>query len=350
MTTASATTTALAAASVITAPLASARAQPAVILSKEFKHIFALVVFIIGVLLVSVFGIFFNSLNLLVYFKQGFKDTVNISFFAISLADLMSLIPLVWSIAFSTCRYLPWYIPVENSQVNFVVTVFPSQIFSRISRWIKVLINLERCACIIQPLKVKRYFTARVTTVVIVTIYLSYVIEIPLFYVCTDVRNVFYEPLNMTILSIFYISNCYHSNNDALVIHTGSIICPCFLDIVCTIIISHHLQVLSKKRKKFLNVRKNDTSETKDVRLIKMLIIINVIFIFTAMPIAFVYASVFFERLFYYEGWLGTVYYIISESSVFLDEVGVSVNIFIYYNMSAKFKATYLKLFHPKKQ
>lgn len=99
-----------------------------------------------------------------------------------------------------------------------------------------------------------------------------------------------------------------------------------------------------------MNVRKTDTNENKDVKLIKMLIIINVIFIITAMPIAFVYASVFFERLFYYDGWLGMVYFIISESSVFLDEVGVSVNIFIYYNMSAKFKATYLKLFEAKKQ
>ena len=146
-------------------------------------HAFILVNYVILCNSIAVFGILSNVVNALVFYKQGFTEAITVSLFAMSLSDLCQLVMVVLVSNF--------HIPMLVVRSNF--TVFLNRLiyfvcgilricFSRISIWITVLITLERCVCILLPLKVRVIFTSkRVAVVIAVISFVIFVASTPVF-------------------------------------------------------------------------------------------------------------------------------------------------------------------------
>ncbi|CAG5123819.1 unnamed protein product, partial [Candidula unifasciata] len=89
---------------------------------------------------VTSLGLIVNILNIIIFIRQGFKESVNVSLFLLTISDLGSLVFVFF--------------------LNLVTT--------GTTAWIA----MERCLCIITPLKVKSLITSRRTVVFVCVLYL----------------------------------------------------------------------------------------------------------------------------------------------------------------------------------
>ena len=139
-------------------------------ISNKLLELFQLITFVVLITIVSIFGIIGNIINILVYRRIGFKDSITVSLFALAISDLALLTLQLFlglcqnpSIRKSTDLGLLIY-ELGHSHLDVLRTSI-----SRISIWITVLITMERCVCIVLPIKVKFILTRKRSIIIIVS-------------------------------------------------------------------------------------------------------------------------------------------------------------------------------------
>lgn len=123
--------------------------------------------------LVSCLGTVANVINMVVFFRQGLKTTINISLFAMALSDLCSLILQQCCNIFFNPFFENSDVPMVSSEIQYITASVPRESFSRITCLITVYVAADRCLCIAFPLHVKQMITPRRTTAVIIVIYIG---------------------------------------------------------------------------------------------------------------------------------------------------------------------------------
>ena len=96
---------------------------------------------------VTIFGLFGNTANLIVYYKMGLQDTTTINFFVLAISD--------FTVSTST-------LVIQVSRIHIVRGTPPSAFVASFFIWvacgfgamITALLSIERCLCIVFPLKV----------------------------------------------------------------------------------------------------------------------------------------------------------------------------------------------------
>ena len=96
---------------------------------------------------VTIFGLFGNTANLIVYYKMGLQDTTTINFFVLAISDFTVSVSTL-AIQISRASILGATPPAA-----FVASFF---IFAAcgFGAMITALLSIERCLCIVLPLKV----------------------------------------------------------------------------------------------------------------------------------------------------------------------------------------------------
>ena len=121
-------------------------------LSKIIGYINA---YVLGII-VGVVGVFTNTANISVYWRMGLSETTNISFFALSIFDLIvSVVQVVIQITRNrpvSVMRLPSGAPVSEMGMGGIF-LFYACVGS--SAWITAVLSVERCLCISMPLKVR---------------------------------------------------------------------------------------------------------------------------------------------------------------------------------------------------
>lgn len=109
--------------------------------------------------LLSVSGSGTNVINAVVYYKQGIKDSVTVSYFALSLWDLgvctMSFLILV-------CFIIEHYFPVAAinfEDVSYVYASYTRSFFRGVSTCVTCFLSVEICICVLIPFNVRILFT-----------------------------------------------------------------------------------------------------------------------------------------------------------------------------------------------
>ena len=102
---------------------------------------------------ISLFGMFTNSANIAVFLRMGFAESTNISFFALSIIDLL--------ICFYTFTgkllYSYWLYTLHGNYKTREAghgSTFIAFATTGVGAWVTAIISLERCFCIMFPLKV----------------------------------------------------------------------------------------------------------------------------------------------------------------------------------------------------
>lgn len=72
----------------------------------------------------------------------------------LSVSDLLSLITMCLGNIGMTPAVTAADLPFDSMEVSYLVVGTPHVSFSRVTSWITALIALERCLCVIAPLKV----------------------------------------------------------------------------------------------------------------------------------------------------------------------------------------------------
>ncbi|GFR99520.1 chemosensory receptor A [Elysia marginata] len=119
-----------------------------------------------------------NIINVIVFCKMGFKETMNISFIGLAIADIGCLLTQIWLGVQNIPPFRDlanWLLPFDPADPVFrnATAAWPHICFLRITGLVTAHATLVRCLCIAMPLQVKTMLTPGRSLAVIVSIFLS---------------------------------------------------------------------------------------------------------------------------------------------------------------------------------
>lgn len=284
--------------------------------------------------LVCLFGITTNTINIVVFLKQGLDNTVNISMFAIAVSDLCGLVTLEWL----NINVNPFMenadLPFEPSEVQTLTGGWPHACFLQITIWITVFVTAERFVCVAVPLKVKLYFTPFKTTAIIIAICLMTALSVAPEYISFYFGEKFIRARNETRigLKVRSVSKELAGIQSVLTSVIG------FVSFIVLIIFTFLLVIGLRRRLNFhrritLDEEKIQAMSMRDRKTMKLVITLAFLMIICAMP------GMILTILGYFVSEFGYILNAATWSVAFLAEaINSSVGIFLFYKMSSKFR------------
>ncbi|XP_059172640.1 probable G-protein coupled receptor frpr-1 [Physella acuta] len=295
---------------------------------------------------VSLAGICANLVNIMVFTKQGFKDTVNITLTALAVGDIGSLVTLQLFFIFIN----PWFLKLDVTfiplDVVTMVSFYPHNYFIRVCGFITAFAAFERCLCVVTPLKVKQIITKNVVITFNISVFIVTFFNIfHVYYICYFDWK-FSANVNKTLLTL-----SFRSNREA-VFSVSYFITDLFVPyftfaviILSTAVIAVKLHIRARWRGDNITTQPNTDVTTKDKKLILMLTTVSVIFIVCLIPQSAILTAVSLVRGLSLKGSyfdLALLCYVIS---YYMETINSSVNFLVYYKMSSKFQKTLRDLF-----
>lgn len=295
---------------------------------------------------ISVFGTITNMINLVIFYKQGLRSTINISFFSLTVSDLCSLLlQQVFNIYIN-----PFFenteLPIMYSDVQYLTSGVPREAFARITSLITMYITAERCLCVTFPLHVRRMITPQRTTLVIFVIYLVPFVTILLFYCTSYIGWKFHPDRNKTLLSIIFTNGSDKAISTANVLHSVLGVVIFLVTVVFTSILTYNLGQKSAWRNR-ANVQqeRSESLSNRDRATMRTVVLISSILIICYTPAVILCVVSICEPEFSVGGRFYNMYYIMWSFALLLENINSSVNIFLYFKMSTKYRHIFRQLF-----
>ncbi|XP_035825641.1 adenosine receptor A1 [Aplysia californica] len=292
-------------------------------------------------------GMVTNVINIVVFAKQGFHDSMNVSLMGLAVSDLGSLVTTFWmSICFNPL-FIAADLPIDVKEVMNTLGGRPHIIFARITSFITAFITFERCLCISLPLKVKMIITPRRTKIIIIFIFIL-MFSYPPLYVGNRLEWVFDSSRNATILTVEFNEEVIKIEPVAFFLYgvTFSLLSFVFV-ICCTIVLVVKLNTKTKWRQ--ATAAKGASAPegvgVKDKKVVKMVTFISSIFIVCFGPSSLMFVVMALEPRFRLNGAFTNLYMTLWSASFILETVNSSVNMFVYLTMSSKYRAVFMKTF-----
>lgn len=295
---------------------------------------------------ISLSGVVSNIINITVFFRQGFSNTVNISFFGLAISDLCCLITLLWMGVCLNPLIVTAGAPWLPTDFVYLTGAWPHNVCGRITSYITVYVTAERCLCIIIPMKVKELVTPARTTVIISLIYILNILTLVPEYATSYIDWAYIPFLNKTLLAISYRSG--REKVTGLIFFMNSV--TGVTSFVAVIIFTSILVVKLKKasiwrQKTTTGSSGQDAMSNRDKKTVKMIALIATVLIVCFTPGAVVSMVTFVEPEFdLRRGYMNSVVSMWSIAVVF-QSVNSSVNIVFYYKMSSKYRQTFHSTF-----
>ena len=309
----------------------------------------------------NVIGIITNIITIIVFAKLGRAESTNISFQALGICDLILSVLSFWTYTNSTLRLSKIDVPFDTSTVHILTG---TALWNFVVRWgalITAYISLERCLCVLKPLKVRRILTPKVTTVAVMVMFVFTVgpavyLHFKYKFVWKSIPN-----QNDTILGISVIkSQAVILFGTFVNIFAGLTqpITAFVLVVICTVYLGIYLGRASAWRRGATSAgtsgaettagkgsQKEAATSQKENRVLRMVVSIAVVFIICVTPSTIhMFTLGIFQKVSFdpkYRNFLNTLFI----SSSLGSSINASVNIFIYYRMGSRYKAVFRQLF-----
>ncbi|XP_059168327.1 neuropeptides capa receptor-like [Physella acuta] len=305
--------------------------------------------------IIGILGISGNIINIIVFYKQGYEDSVNITLTALAVSDIGALVTVLMFNVMENPWFLSADLPISQTDVSFILAFYPHNYFIRVCGFITAFASCERCLCVLVPLKVKQIVTKKVSLLVNLFIFIILLLDLfPVYYI-VYLDWVFFPQLNRSVIAVNARQNPY--NVFGISYFVSDLFVPYFtffIIIVCNAIIGIKLNT----RSKWINsISISHSSEdntvsnkekfvsNKEKKVVLMLTVVSVIFIVCLIPQSGILTAV--SQV---SGLMvGGVYYkislIIYSISYVTETVSSSVNIVVYYKMSSRYKNTLRSIF-----
>lgn len=310
---------------------------------------------------VTIFGIISNVLNCIVFIKQGFLDCINISLISLAVSDLCSLLTVMWSNLCFTPAFQVSGIPIATHEVHLITGSWPHVMFTRVTGWITAFISLERCVCVMLPLKVKSIFTPRTHIVAVIVFFAVTFMCASMAYFSVGVGWRFFPERNKTMLGLIFLADPKQRKLiDSISYVINGVVMPvsCFISVVtftAVLIVklnqkaswrhAHSSAANETQDKSKINTKSN----TKERKVAKMVVLISVTFIASFLPAVGTFVAKYIEPQLTYDGLYRRLAMVILSASFTAEVLNSSINIFVYFKMSTKFRQTFLRTFRVNK-
>uniref|UniRef100_A0A2C9LDQ6 G-protein coupled receptors family 1 profile domain-containing protein n=1 Tax=Biomphalaria glabrata TaxID=6526 RepID=A0A2C9LDQ6_BIOGL len=305
-----------------------------------------LVILVVGcvfTVFVCLFGVAANIVNIPLFRKLGYQDGVNVSLTALAISDLGSLIfELVYSIMMT-----PYILEIDlfvSKVVIGFITGFMFEYFSRVSGVITAYAALERCLCVTWPLKVKTLITNKVSFGVNWSIFILHSLYLfPQFY--TSYFDWTYVPeRNKTVYVIYFNSRraevfpvTYYVTDMILPYSTYIVLITC----CTTIFVKLKSKAMWRQQVSSSAISHITSKERKSARMFMTVSFMAVVLL---LPQSLMFTATVFIKALALNGSHSDLRRVFSTCTNFLKISNSSFTIFIYYNMSSKYRLEFQKL------
>ncbi|KAK0051139.1 growth hormone secretagogue receptor type 1 [Biomphalaria pfeifferi] len=314
-------------------------------LSDTDRQIFIIANHVIIGMTICLLGIVGNCLSITVFLKQGLRISVNLSLFAMSVSDLISLIFQVWH-NFCLNPYLELAdLPVDFLTVQILTAGSPNIAMTRITSWITMYITAERCLSVLLPLRIRNVVTFKRTVVILLFCYsinLSFYLPV---YSASSLGWRFYPSLNKTMFA-------FSENNSTLVVSLLMNVSHFYLSVIafiCNVIFTAILVVSLKKKSEWRRSAtfvgdQNEALTSRDKKTVTMVIVVAAILIVCYSPgVTSCFVEIFVPD-FYIFAKQKNVFHVIWSFCFMFHSINASINVIVYYKMSSKYRATLNKI------
>ncbi|GFS22051.1 chemosensory receptor A [Elysia marginata] len=313
---------------------------------------------------ISILGVVTNSLVILVYSKQGFRESVAVSMTTISIWDLIKCIAGVLN---NFSGILSIFDPIaSHSWLNISTVVFNYIICfsSYVTSVMAAYVAVERCLCVTIPLKVKWLLTPRITLIACLTMSAVVFGAFAVMFGIYDIVWVWSDTFNATVAT--YRKNKFYIQNDAPLFayyNISGIIWPLgafVVILVATIIIIVKLRQGSKFRLGQSGTTSSQPEGSssqdqqkqqqqhllrRDRQVVKMLLVIIIIYIACLAPRIAHYLAKYIVYDFYFLRRHHHLFEFVNYGIMVADSTNGAVNFFVFYSMSSSFRSTFRAMF-----
>ncbi|CAG5127802.1 unnamed protein product [Candidula unifasciata] len=304
---------------------------------------------------VTIFGIISNVLNCIVFVRQGFSDCINISLLSLAISDLCSLLTVMWSNLCFTPAFQSSGIPLATHEVHLITGSWPHVMFTRVTGWITAFISLERCFCVIMPLKVRSIFTHGTHIIAVIVFFAVTFLCASMAYYSVGIGWRFFPERNRTMLGLIFLQDAKKRKKaDSISYVINGVVMPvsCFIAVVVftTILIVKLNQTANWRQSNAYasndtKDKTKTTSNTKERKVAKMVVLISVTFITSFLPAVGAFMAKYIEPELTYDGLYRRLAMVILSGSFTAEALNSSINIFLYFKMSSKFRQTFMITF-----
>ncbi|XP_076452289.1 uncharacterized protein LOC143287932 [Babylonia areolata] len=294
-----------------------------------------------------------NVLNMLVFWRQGLRERINLCLFYLSLVDLLHMLHAFF------CNvdriYLPFmtddeeFGPVFQFIVDHHLLGFRS--LTWLSGFVSMVIACERCFCVVSPLRSQTVLSTRTTGLILAFA--------TVFCVTGSLVNgsrwslpCIFDPLTNTtskrlLTSQFYARNRAHLN--ALTLFVATIQPTTYLTVIVATTI-----VMSVKLRKMTAWREQSTSSTsavssREVALTRMLIAVSLLYIVCSAPNMILGIGIMFVPGMSFSGRYYNLTMFFIDITELTSYINATFNFFIYYSLGSKYKNTLESLIFCRK-
>ncbi|GFR85396.1 chemosensory receptor A [Elysia marginata] len=279
--------------------------------------------------LLSLLGIFTNVVNIVVFSKLGFSESTNIYFLALSMFDLLFVVLFaIASLLYSPlAKFLsngPFirYVGESMSRSYFVLT--------NGSAMMTALISVERCLCVLFPLKIKTVLSPRKRVCLMLTVVAYHVIFLIIMYADPGPPYDDYTTEKLT----FYLASLYGVPFSAVF----------FIVVMTTTFIAIQMRRTRQWRREAAN--QSNKNKDKETAIVRTIIAINVLFIFCSLPtVGHILGSMMIPNYIKNDPYWKSLIDLFYAIGYLFQIISSSVNIFFYYKMSSRFRNVFSKCF-----
>lgn len=293
---------------------------------------------------IALFGICTNVINLAVFYKQGLSTSINISFFVLAASDLGCLLCHEAFVVFAFPLFRKIGLPIVYEDVQFLSTAMPRVAFARYSCLVTLLITTERCICIIFPQIVHVIVTPFRVTLVLVFIGIGNLVAGMPIYVARRLDWIFYHAVNKTLFGIV-TTNINHELEKYCFIANAILL---FFTVTSVVVSSAVLVVKLKQAsawRRSATINYKYSLSKRETTAKSMVLLIACILIVCYTPSVLLCIITFCEPEFTIRGRYDHMYETAWSFAFLLETINSSVNIFVYFSMSAKYRHTLKTLF-----
>ncbi|KAK3760110.1 hypothetical protein RRG08_056400 [Elysia crispata] len=274
---------------------------------------------------IAVFGVFSNSLNIIVYLKLGLRETTNISFLALGISDWLFCVCSFLSVTCHLSEISPYGAAMTNLDTEISVVTLPCL---GLGAWVIVLLSAERCLCIVMPLKVKTIVTRRRI-------------------VCLISGMVVYQAV-FGVLILIFVRSPEKSSKTRLYLILSSVSIPVFVCFILVLCFTTFMVIRLRKSLEWRNTTSTQSTKTsgaKERKVVLSVLWICVMFIVCFTPfVACFITSIVYPRFNLWDPYYGWFVQVMFTFNFVFQTISSASNIFIYYFMSTKFREVFTGL------
>lgn len=198
------------------------------------------------------------------------------------------------------------------------------------------------------PLKVKNIITHSRTKALNISIFGVMILVFCPFYFVNKLEWRFDPVKNRTILGITFTKHREIVESVTFLVHSVALSTFFLISVgVCTIVLIVMLNKKTKWRQKSIatGVSKVEVSSAKEKKIVKMITMISTIFVVCFIPASANFFMMTYDPEFSISGRLQNLFFTTWSIAFVTGAINSSVNIFVYFKMSTKFRLTFVQTF-----